>query len=102
MKQTKLHVLNKSVEQYREIRISDLRQNVNISYMKVSQTRFQEVALDGHNPFDLICIIVKVFVSQVKNAIVCFLMFFMRGHTCSSVDFWSCFFRPQKVEQRCQ
>ena len=63
-------VSSKLTEQYVKMRNSDLGQKVEILHIKISQTKCQEVALDREKHFELIYTIVKVFVFEVKNAIV--------------------------------
>ena len=61
-----------------------------------------EVTLDQYNHFELIYAIVKVFIFEVKNAIVWFSIFLMRYPSCFWLNFRWCFLGPQKVEQRYQ
>lgn len=49
--------------------------------------RISGVALGQYDSFDLICIIVEVFILPVKNAIVWISMKIMRGHSCFGSNF---------------
>jgi hypothetical protein len=70
MVQFKKNVLNDMIEQSWEIQIEVYGEYVEILHRKVSQTKYQGVALDQDEHFDLICTLVKVFIFMFKNAIV--------------------------------